>query len=106
MKKSKQRVGVVVEENAPIVFELTGCFIEERFQGLNYHTYIFDLGRPGHLYMSVYDEDVKKIELNEPYRVKVRLFGKYHEDYFGQNRLNNMVKVYDLKKIQNEKGAN
>ena len=86
-----------MEENAPIVFELTGCFIEERFQGLNYHTYIFDLGRPGHLYM---------IELNEPYRVKVRLFGKYHEDYFGQNRLNNMVKVYDLKKIQNEKGAN
>ena len=53
-----------MEENAPIVFELTGCFIEERFQGLNYHTYIFDLGRPGHLYMSVYDEDVKKIELN------------------------------------------
>lgn len=92
-------MGVAVEENELIVIELTGRFYKEKFKGLNYHTYIFDLGNPGHLYVSVYGDDVKKIELNKLYRIKVRLFGKYRETFSEQVRLDNIVKVYDFKKL-------
>lgn len=89
-----------IEENAPIAFIMRGQFIEHKYSGQHHHMYILDLGKVGHLYVSVYAEDFKKIVLNEPYEVRLRLYSKYKEDGRGKTYLNNMVKVYDLKRIE------
>lgn len=97
---------LMIEEGYPVVFTMRGSFIEHCFEGLNYHTYLLDIGKAGHLYVSVYAEDVSKVELHKPYTLKMRLFGHYKHKRNGQQILDNVVKVYDFKKITEEKGAN
>lgn len=97
---------ITIEENTPIAFVTQGRFIEHCFGGEHYHMYVLDLDKVGHLYVSVYEEDVKKIVLNDLYEVRLRLYGKYRESKAGVRHLNNAVKVYDLKKIEEDKGAN
>ncbi|UJF14989.1 hypothetical protein LZ578_08210 [Jeotgalibaca sp. MA1X17-3] len=95
-----------IEENTRIAFIMQGQFIEHKHSGKNEDIYILDLGKAGHLYVSVYKEDVKKIILNEPYELRLKLYGKYRENGAGRTYLNNMIKVYDLKKIKEKKGEN
>lgn len=97
---------IMIEEGFPVVFVMEGTFIKEWHQGVYHHTYVLDIGVAGHLFVSVSVEDVHKIELYKPYKLKMRLFGHYKKKPNDVKTLNNIVKVYDLKKITEDKGAN